>query len=205
MSLPPSPSLSQLQEEADLLNTASTQPLDTQDDPMPSPTPDANLASMDNTQTDRMPSPTPHSAQAVPTTTHTQPQSESDMSQPPDLLLPHPPPSPAPSSKAAPRPLAPTDPKQNTSTMPQTTEPQPTIAQPDPQSTHPSTPHQASTPPSPFDPTLPLPPYDWDDLASRFEAKMAECAKVEEGIEREWEDLVAVSSLLSHLHAAPSC
>jgi len=71
MSLSPSPSPSQLQEEADLLNTASTQPLDTQDDPMPSPTPDANLASMDNTQTDRMPSPTPHSAQAVPTTTQT--------------------------------------------------------------------------------------------------------------------------------------
>lgn len=49
------------------------------------------------------------------------------------------------------------------------------------------------------DPNVPLEAYNWDDLESRFEAKMKECGKVEEGIETEFRMWLEVCAILSFL------
>ena len=53
-----------------------------------------------------------------------------------------------------------------------------------------------------FDPHQPFSNHDWDDLETRFQAKMAECAKVEEGIEAEFQALISVRSFVLPCHGA---
>ena len=187
MSLSPSP----FQDQLDARDETQAEPLNTKNDRPPSPTPNDDQASQPSLQNERNPSSTPTSAQV--------PSIENGMQNP--SAEPHPhhsslpntsPSTPMPSSETVTSPFAPNMDNSPHGIMRQTnTEHDDRFPSLAPTPKKQQQPQQMEA----FDPSEPLADYDWDDLEARFQAKMAECSKVEEGIEAEFQELISVRSL----------
>ncbi len=165
---------------------------------------------VNDTQHSRMPSPTPQLAHSPIKTTQTPAQ--------PAETPPHPSPQHPSASQPAPDPKAPRNPQQDpspkqpaASSKASTTisflSPSSNMAeaqtQPDGHGINDdNTYHQPPEPqhqqPDPVDSSKPLEDHDWDDLEARFEEKMAECDRAEQGIDGEFKELLKVCSF--HLY-----
>ncbi|KAL6715946.1 hypothetical protein ACLMJK_006908 [Lecanora helva] len=157
-----------------------------------------------NPQNEHSSSSTPTSAQVPPIDTQTKPSIKDSHSQP------------VPAHSAEPRNMsvaAPTphpvlpesvpstkDPVHNATTQPNATHTHTTATQPQPPPPHsPPEPHQQ---PDPFSPTATLLPYDFKDLESRFQVRMAQCDRVEEEIEAEFREVLSLFSLWREIGSA---